>query len=169
MHAFLLTVCAALAALAVPQAPGTGAPTVSRLVLTFSGLEGQLLDAARAGDAVRVDGLLADAFEMRTAAAPAAPVPRAEWTRSALQEFRLRAAGVSEMAARELGPVVVVSFRLTQAGAAGGADASGEFFVTDVWSQEQGTWRLQARYVDTPGGRRPLGAPGAHVTIEKKY
>jgi hypothetical protein len=111
-------------------------PTVSRLVVLFSRLETEWMEAARRGDGPTLDRLVADDFEVRRAEAPAAPTPRAEWltaTRGAAVP------AVSQMAVRALGDVAVVSFR-------GVGDSGSAAFVVDLWLQRGGDWQIAARY-----------------------
>jgi ketosteroid isomerase-like protein len=134
-------------------------PTVTRLVQLFSGLESEWMDAVRRGDETAVSRVMGDSFEMRTALAPADPVPAAQWVQSAVHDFHLRSFRISDMAARDLGPVAVVSFRLAQQAVAGGKDESAEFFIVDVWVQQDGAWKVAARHADAPEHHRPLGSP----------
>jgi hypothetical protein len=143
--------------------------TVTRLVHVFSGLERDWMDAVRQGDEAGATRPLDEAFEMRSALAPSDPVPAAEWVRSALHDFHARSLRVSDMAVRELGATALVSFRLAQEAERAGKDESGEFFVTDVWVQKDGSWKVAARYTDAPGGRRPIGMPVPGASIPKKY
>jgi hypothetical protein len=72
------------------------------------------------------------------------------------------------MAVRELGSIALVSFRLDQEGELGGRDESGAFLIVDAWVQQEGAWKVAARYSDAPALRRPLGAPATSETIPKK-
>ena len=152
MNRLTAMVVSLLAALLIPAgdvpaqgqspAPGrSGIVTVTRLVKLFSGLENDWLAAVRNRDATALGSLLAEDFEMRLASRPAEPIPRAEWLKHALAA---PAPGwtVRQMAARDLGCTVIVSFRLEP-----GADASGArpIFVVDTWVQAKGTWKAAAR------------------------
>jgi hypothetical protein len=169
------TVLLAVSFLAAPPPSPAGAPpprripTVTRLVQLFSGLENEWMEAVRRRDEAALSRLLGDGFEMRGALAPGEPVPAAEWARSALHDFQVRSLALSQFAARDLGSVTVVSFRLDQSAEVSGRDESGEFFVIDVWARENGAWKVVARYVDAPNGRRAVGTPNERTEIPKKY
>jgi uncharacterized protein DUF4440 len=149
--------------------PSRRIPTVTRLVQLFSGLENDWLEAVKRGDEAAVTGLLGESFEMRSALAPGAPVPGAEWVQSALHEFRLMSFTLSGMAVRDMGTAAVVSFRLEQVADAAGKHEWAAFFVTDVWVQADGAWKVEARYVDAPAGHRVVGTPTSRPNIPKKY
>jgi hypothetical protein len=156
------------AATAQGQAPAPGrTPTVTRLVKLFGGLENDWLAAIRNRDEAALGGLLAEDFEMRLASRPAEPIPRAEWIRHALAA-PTPVWTVRQMAARDMGCAVVVSFRLEPGAGAPGARAA---FVVDTWVQAHGTWRVAARYV-AAADEHPLGLPGEAAqggTPSKKY
>src|SRR5262249_43917239 len=127
-----------------PSAPGrTPIVTVTRLVKLFGGLENEWLTAVRNRDEPALTALLADDFEMRLASRPSEPVPRAEWIKHALASPPV-AWTVHNMAARDLGCAVMVSFRLDPGGSAPG---SRPVFVVDTWAQTEGNWKVAARYV----------------------
>ena len=149
-------------------ASGRGAVgTVTRLVKLFDGLENDWLAAIRNRDEAALGALLAEDFEMRLASRPADPIPRAEWIKQALGT---PSAGwtVRQMAARDMGCVVIVSFRLDPAAGASGARP---VLVVDTWVQAQGTWRVTARYAGA-ADEPPLGLPGETTvpgSLPKRY
>jgi hypothetical protein len=165
----LLAAPGAAAAQAPPTASGRGPNiTVTRLVKLFGGLETDWLAAIRNRDETALGALLADDFEMRLASRPGEPIPRAEWIKHALASPTTAGWTVREMAARDLGCTVIVSFRLAPGAGAIGARP---VFVVDTWVQEHGTWRVAARYVGAADGS-PLGLPGETMlpgTEPKKY
>ena len=107
--------------------------TLTRTVKIFSELEIQLDDARRGHDAVALTKLLAADFEQRSATAPTAPVPRADW----LAQLSVPKAEISQMAVHEYGSVAVVSF----------ADAAHHAVVGDVWNKRDDGYALSVRYV----------------------
>jgi hypothetical protein len=109
---------------------------VSRLVLQFSRLEGEWMEAAKRGDGPTLDRLVADDFEVRRGESPGVPAPRAEWLMAAPHA---PVPAVSQMAVRALGDVAVVSFRA-------GTDSGVASFVVDLWVQRAGDWKVAARY-----------------------
>jgi hypothetical protein len=141
--------------------------TVTRLVKLFGGLENDWLAAVRNRDATALGSLLTEDFEMRLASRPAEPVPRAEWIKHALA-VPIPGWVVRQMAARDMGCTVIVSFRLEP-----GADAPGArpIFVVDTWVQAQGSWKAAARYAGA-ADEHPLGLPGETAVpdiLRKKY
>ena len=132
----------------------------------FRALESLLDAAARGHDAGALDALLAADFELRNAARPGVPVPRAEF----IEQMRARqgsAARIDYMAVRDLGPTVIVSFLMRY-----GADAA-HIFVVDVW-QRLGPedWRLQVRYAGAggAGGANPdVPLPGGAGSLPRTY
>lgn len=137
-------------------APGrTPTITVTRLVKLFGGLENDWLAAIRNRDEAALARLLTEDFEMRLASHPGAPIPRAEWIRHALAA-PTSVWSVRQMAARDMGCTVLVSFRLEPGS---GAAAARALFIVDTWVQTQGTWKVAARYA---GGadELSLGLPG---------
>jgi Domain of unknown function (DUF4440) len=156
-----------------PGADSTGAnagssriPTVTRLVKAFSELENQLDAAARAHDAEALDRLLAPDFEMRNAAAPAAPVPRADFIKR-MQSTASAPSRIEQMAVHDLGATAITSFLVRY-----DASDAPAMFVVDVWSRADSEWRLLIRYIG-PGGSRtgPSDAlmPDSRDRIPKKY
>ena len=105
--------------------------TVTRSVKVFSELENQLDDARRGHDAAALSKLLAANFEQRSAHAPSAPTPRAEWLAPAPAP-----AQISQMAVHEYGDVAVVSF----------AEATQRAFIVDVWTKTGDSYALSVRY-----------------------
>ena len=150
--------------------PSPGRPpavTVTRLVKLFDGLENDWLAAIRNRDEAALGTLLADDFEMRLASRPADPIPRAEWIKHALANPGVGWT-VRQMAARDMGCTVVVSFRLDPAA---GASALRPVLVVDTWVRAQGAWKVAARYVGAADDR-PLGLPGETTepgALPKKY
>jgi hypothetical protein len=105
--------------------------TLTRTVKQFSELENQLDDARRGHDDATLSKLLAANFEQRSAGAPSAPTPRAEWLAQPPAT-----AQISQMAVHEYGDVEVVSF----------ADAAQRAFIVDVWTKTGGDYALSVRY-----------------------
>ena len=136
LRRLVLTVSLLLAPTALRAQAPPPVPTVSRLVLVFSGLESEWMEAARRADAAALDRLMTEDFEARGAATPGAPTPRGEWLAAARG---IPEAHLSQMAVRALGDVAVVSFRTSTA-------AGRTAFCVDVWVQNGGGWRVAARY-----------------------
>jgi hypothetical protein len=147
-----LLACVAAAAPAVAQdrlPPGVragppGGGMATRSVSKFLGLERALQEALAQRDRNAVAQLLAEDFEVRTAASPDA-AGADEWLRRELT-LPSRERIVRDLAVREFDDLAVVSFLLEPASVrqAGGAT----WFVVDVWRQSTG--KLHARYIERP-------------------
>jgi hypothetical protein len=134
--------------------PGGRVPTVTRLVRLFDGLENEAWDAVHQKDRAALERFLADDFEVRRAASPGVPVPRAEWLGDALGSRDLPSFRLTQMAVRELGEVALVSFLLQEEPEAQGQARRGGSFIVDAWIKMDGGWRLKARYT-APARTRP--------------
>jgi hypothetical protein len=151
-------------AAAQPEAGPARTPTVTRLVQAFGELESRLDAAARAGDTPALDRLLAADFELRNAARPGVPLPRARF----IERMQAQAAAVArteQMAVHDLGATAVVSFLMRH-----GSDAAG-LFVVDVWRRAGSDWQLEVRYAG-PGGtaaQSDVPMPDASENLPKKY
>jgi hypothetical protein len=143
-------------------------PTVTLLVKTFSTIEGTMLDAAAAKDANLIGQMLADRFELRSAQAPAQPVPRDEFIAQLVKDGAF-AGRVTQMATHEFGEVVQVSFMIVM-DAVKTTPLASKIFVVDTWKRVEGNWQLQVRYAapaDTSGKRVP-GAAALAIDSKKK-
>ena len=141
-------------------------PTVTRLVQVFFDFENRLLAALAQRDRFAVNALLVEDFEMRTAAAPADPTPRADWIENSLMAPK-RTSNIEQMAVHDYGDVAVVSFVWTTQSVAKKSDAK-RFFVADVWKRSAETWLLATRYLADQSSRK-MAFPGAGAVVEKKF
>ncbi len=163
--AFSLLLPCSLTLAAEPMQPAAGSeipsfiPVMTRLVKVFLELEAELDQALRQGDSARVDELVRDDFEQRIGSRPGTPIPRQDWLEEyAKQGKNLPALTISQMAARELGDIIVVSFKWAERNKAG-------LFIVDVWKRNGEGWLLLARYAD-PEAQSKLSVPGA--PLERK-
>jgi Domain of unknown function (DUF4440) len=117
--------------------------TRTRLVALYSDLEGQLATAAEKADTARLQQLLADDFEQWSPEPPGDPILREDW----IAAYHPASVSTHQMAVRTFGDTEIASFVLHQKGAFADKDASGEFFVVDVWRREGNTSRLASRYI----------------------
>lgn len=169
---FLLFALAASIALgnarAADIAPGSRITTVTRLVKQFLELETALSAGLHGGNATAVEPLLADDFELRAAAAPGNPTPRAEWLRLALANPG-PAVDIEQMAVHDYGEIAVVSFQWIPTGK-GRRDVAKAITAVDVWRREPTGWKLAVRYAG-PATRRDIVIPGASTEppIDKRY
>ena len=156
----LLLLAALLALPVLAQSPSQSRiQTVTRLVKTFHVLETKLAAEAAANDTKSLDATLDPAFEMRTADAPGAPIPRDEWLRNA-HASHPGALTIAQIAVHDFGDVAVVSFQETSSKPAR--------FVVDCWKRDGAGWKLAVRYRSNvaPVSAKPSRAPG---TLDKRY
>lgn len=144
MHtpSLLLAVCGLLSTPVLAQSAAPPAATPTRGMVVFGHLEQDLAQAIVAGHGADADKLLASDFEQRDAAAPARPLPRAEWLASRRRGEPLPV--VSQMTVHDFGSLAVVSF--IRSVVAPPPSASHDDFIVDVWRNEGGQWQLQVRY-----------------------
>lgn len=148
------------------------APVLTRTVAQFGGLENQWLDAVRARDRASLDKLVAPEFELRVAAAPGRPTPRAESLQRSLADPSFDS-HIEQMAAHDYGTQVVVSF-LWKITPPKGATLAARVFVVDTWKQKPDGWQVVARYAapvaedGTAGWQSVPGADLSAPEIEKK-
>ncbi len=157
-----------LVALAVlPTAAGGGqrqrtqnhVVTRTRLVAFYSDLEAQLATAAQKSDSTKLQQILTDDFEEWTPEPPGDPILREDW----MAAYHPSSFSTHQMAVRTFGDTEIASFVLHQKAAFGEKDASGEFFVVDVWRREGNTSRLASRYISRYGKTgAPSGSPARH-------
>lgn len=134
------TASAATGAEAVNSRNQTAIPLMTRLVKIFLGLEQELDQAARLGERGKIDRLLDADFELRSGSRPGAPIPGKDW----LAEYAKNAAAlppfaIENMAARELGDLIAVSYKWPVQG-------KSDLFIVDLWRRDGESWRLTARY-----------------------
>ena len=151
----LATFGGALAAGQVAPNGRGGAVTPTRNVLTFTKLENAWLEAVQRRDAEALGRLLADDFEIRTAAAPGVPTARAEAVRESLRAPVTRSS-IDQMAVHEYGDLMLVSFLWTLADGA----APQSFFVVDSWKRSGDEWKATVRYAAPVASGAPM-VPGA--------
>jgi hypothetical protein len=133
--------------------------TTTRLVALFSGLEQELLTAARDKDHAAFDRLVSSDFQVWTPDPPGQPIPRAAWLEKFGGADRPSDFSIRQMAVRSLGQHAVVSFVLLE-GAPGRQTAR---FIVDLWSSAANGWKLTDRYLSPvpaasyAGDRKPSG------------
>lgn len=147
----ILAFCGLLSAPVLAQLPAQQpAATPTRGMVVFGNLERDLDRAVVAGHGAEAGKLLASDFEQRDAAAPAQPLPRAEWLAS-------RRAGeplpvISQMTVHDFGSLAIVSF--ISSVELPPPSMSRDNFLVDVWRNEGGQWQLQVRY-QAPASPQP--------------
>jgi hypothetical protein len=137
-------------------------PTVTRTIQTFSTLENDWLDAVHGRDRATLDKIVADNFEMRSAAQPGTPTPREPSLAHALALAPFQSS-IEQMAAHEYGEIVVVSF-LWKLQVAKASPLPQKLFVVDTWKRTGDNWQVVTRYT-APVADAAKTVPGA-VTAE---
>jgi hypothetical protein len=168
-----MTALALVAAAGAPRAQPvrSRAVTVTRLVKIFLDQESRVLDALERRDRTTLEALLGDDFEMRLAARPGVPIPRAEWLNAALAGDApdVSAYLIEQMAVHETGGLAVASF-LLQAADRAKKGAPPPVFVVDTWEPAGDSWRLRVRYAAPVVGKPPrISGEAVIETIPKKY
>jgi hypothetical protein len=153
-----LTLSASAGAQAVPSRHG--GPTPTRNVITFTGLENELLDAVQKKDSAALNKIVAANFELRNAAAPGVPTPREESFKQ-WQQLPPFQSSIGQMAVHEYGDLMVVSF-LWQVAAPKELGLAQEVFVVDTWKRVEANWQLMVRYA-APLEGTAVSVPGAVV------
>lgn len=124
--------------------------TATKQVTLFTALEKQLLQAVQRKDKAALQAMLADDFEI--AMPNADPLPGEDWVDSVMaSDFILKSFVVRQMSVADLGESAVVKFDRIQQAVSKGNNASGEFFVVDLWKKTGESWKLANRYVAKVG------------------
>jgi hypothetical protein len=140
----LVAIGLTMPAFVLAQSPDHGKQlTLTRGMLVFSELESRLASAVTGRDARSQAHLLAADFELRDAASPGRPLPRAEWLAS--KPYATTPPTLSQMAVHDYGTLAIVSFLLDHhASATETTDA--QDFIVDVWQKQGVDWLLLVRY-----------------------
>lgn len=135
------------------ERPSGRIPTVTRLVKIVAGLEEELSTATRRGNAEALAQMLTKDFEMRGAASPGVPLPRADWVRESIA--RPEPAGrIEQIAVHEFGEILIASFLRPRAQAPKQRMAPGTLTI-DVWQRAGDSWKLAVRYSGDGSTSRP--------------
>jgi hypothetical protein len=161
----------ALACLTAPasqaQQARSQAPILTRLVKFYSDAEQRLAAAIDRKDKGEIDRLVAEDFELRSAANIGTPVPRADWIAQSFKEAPL-AISITQMAVHEYSDVRIVSFMMTRTDS---PHRAASFAVIDVWTQSAETSVLRARYATAQPAGSSVRVPGEirQPQVEKRY
>ncbi len=149
-----------LTCLAAPAAQAQQArsqpPVLTRLVQFYSDAEQRLAAAINRKDTGEIGRLVADDFELRSAANIGTPVPRADWIAQSFKEAPL-AISITQMAVHEYGDVRIVSFIMTRTDP---SHRAASFAVIDVWTQSADTSVLRVRYAAAQPAASSVRVPG---------
>ncbi|MGZ4980559.1 MAG: hypothetical protein ACXV8U_21655 [Methylobacter sp.] len=152
------------------ETPTTEKPSFVPVVMTrwvkvFLELEMELDHALRQGNQTRINELVKDDFEQRIGAQPGSPIPKEDWQEQYLKHAKdIPPLTIEQMAARDLGDIIVVSFKWAENSKAG-------LFIVDIWEREGEGWKLAARYADpeSPFNTSVPGTPTEQRVFPKKY
>ena len=132
--------------------------TATKQVSMFTGMENQLLRAIQKKDKAAAGAMLSEDLYIEMPDADA--LPGDEWLDSVLaQDYTLKAFGVRQVSAIDLGNAVVVKFDRIQEATLNGKPDDGEFFVVDLWKKNGDTWKLASRYVSKVSSVVPAHTP----------
>ena len=118
----------------------------------FQALETQVSGAILIKNAPALELLLAKDFAFSLFLEGRAPevMNRAEWLKTA-DHYRLENFALRYLSVRIFGNVAVVRVQPNRKATAGATvDRSGEFAVVDIWTKDDGTWKLSSRYLSRP-------------------
>lgn len=121
------------------HAPSKSIQTVTLLVKKYGDLEKALQAAILQNDMKKINTLLAPDFEERKVDNPNSPIPKEDWINLKLKESNLQSYNIQQIAVRELGNILIVSYLLV-------SDKNNAIFVVDVWKRELENSKLMARY-----------------------
>jgi len=128
----------------------------------FTHLEQEFSSAIQRRDHKALDERFLDAnYSLRISDDPARKISRQDWL-STLDFYLVKNWQMRDFELREFGNVAITSLVLFQEAEVRGVDRSGDFFLTDVWVQnnvgahrlDAGNWRIAARY-SSPARKLP--------------
>lgn len=128
--------------------------TATRQVTLFTALEKQLLTAVQKKDHAGLSSLLSEDFTIESPNAD--PIAAEDWVPLVMgPNYKLKSFIIRQMSVTDLGDAAVVKFDRIQRATFKGKDASGEFFVVDLWRKDGDSWKIANRYVAKVGGAPP--------------
>ena len=106
----------------------------------FARLEDEWAGIVQRRDVTAAEQFLADDFLLTSAGGVSSQMPRADWI-AALPGIETDRLEVQVEKARRYGDVTVVKARLRWSATMAGRDLTGEYAVTDVFTNDGGRWR----------------------------
>lgn len=166
--AALFAIAPAFSAEETAPAPHRVVPTVTRTIQIFTNLENAWNDGVKNRDIASLKKIIAERYELRTAASPGRPTPRDESMALAFKDAPF-ASRIEQMAVHEYGDLMIVSFQWDLDVDASSPLAS-KIFVVDTWKRADGDWQVQARYAAPADGTTKMvpGFDAQQPTINKK-
>lgn len=127
-----------------PPAPTDVDPRLTPIMLDA---EQRFVDAIVRKDSTSLERILAPEFTLRVADVPQGSLPRAMWMDNTLHRLKAESTAITHVAARRLAEnVATVSLIFDQKGTMADRDFSGVSYLVDFWKQNDGRWRIVARY-----------------------
>lgn len=125
-------------------------------VQRFHRLETRLAEALQAHDTGTLESLLRPDYSLTVAAAGGlVKVDHATWLRNAVTTRVLHEFRIHELVVREYGRTAVVSVLYTGDATVDGVRRTTHYFLTDIWVESDGQWRIAARHSSRPEGSGP--------------
>ena len=114
-------------------------------------LEKQWSEAIQRRDADQMSRFLADSYFLAIGVQdlPVQIVPRERWL-EALRFYEIESLTIDDIRVQVYSNVAVVLMLWTQRATVGGQDRSGQFFITDVWVNQDEGWRVTERHSSRP-------------------
>jgi ketosteroid isomerase-like protein len=100
-------------------------------------------------DTAMLQRLLAPDYALIVSASPQRPITRGAWF-ATLPEYQTQSLIITGLTVRVIGDLALASFIGDLAARVRGVERRGKFFLTDVWRQHDGGWRVIARYSSRP-------------------
>jgi ketosteroid isomerase-like protein len=120
--------------------------TATRQVSIFGPLEQKVLSAVQKKDKAALAAMLTDDFAVEVADSDR--IDGEEWIESVMnKDFSLKSFAITQVSVNDLGDRAIVKFNRAQQATYKGKNESGDFFVVDVWSKIDDSWKLANRYV----------------------
>lgn len=121
--------------------------TFEQIEKRLRALEGRWMEAIKTQDGATLDRILADDFTFVGDHTIAASLDKANYTESALKNWRLTSYSFDSLSVRVYGDTAVVNGVYKQQAVVAGKPWSGEFLVTDVWIKQGKRWRVVTRHL----------------------
>ena len=141
---------ASVLALAASTLPAAAQEAQSQA--TFQALELKIMTAVGANDVETLDSLLSPGFAWAIAfeGRPHEVMNRKEWLDSG-KYMHLKSFDIGNLVAETFDHLALAHFTLNASGKLGqSAEVAGPYVVTDLWSKEQGKWKLRRRFLSSP-------------------
>lgn len=114
-------------------------------------LEHAWANAMQTRDLARLNELVTDDFSVTIAAeGMSLQVTQKERWLSVMPGYEIQEMTIDDIRAAVYGEVAVVALIWTQRALINGSERNGTFFITDIWRNTQGSWRVAERHSSRP-------------------